>query len=383
MVHYQRIGLSLTQIMILNSISAISIVLLEVPTGVIADLISRKVSLALGSACWTIQLLILIFASNFWMLSIAQFFMALGITFKSGAAYALLYDSLLSEGCEDQVTQISGKAGAMLFYGHAGGSIIAGFTYTINPQLPFIISCINTTTATIIALYFDEMRKSPSESASLGGYFKHAYKSIRVFTSDRILGAIALYAVMFYVIYKTAFYFYQPYFSSINIPVHYFGILFAVFNVIAGLGSQNIKLFSRYDSSKNLSILTSIMSFSFIGIALTKQFFGVLFMFPQQLIRGVYIPIIMEQMNKRVESENRATVISVYSFAAGLAASIFYPISGLIGDNFGVSEVHILFIFIITFSSIFILKYMKMLIANEKSTTERDDTSLKKIHKIN
>ena len=62
-------GLSYTQIMALQSIFSIAIVVFEMPTGAVADMISRKHSLCLSGLCIGVSLLLFILFSSFHIFS--------------------------------------------------------------------------------------------------------------------------------------------------------------------------------------------------------------------------------------------------------------------------------------------------------------------------
>ena len=133
-------GLSFTEIMVLQSISAVAVVLFEVPTGAVADKIGRKESILLGALLWAISLGFYVVGKSFPMFILAEVIFSLGATFKSGADNALIYDSLKVMGREKEFQSIEGKARSFALYAQAVGSIIAGFVYEVNTNLPFIIS---------------------------------------------------------------------------------------------------------------------------------------------------------------------------------------------------------------------------------------------------
>lgn len=69
-------GLSYSEIMILQSVAAISVVLFEVPTGTIADKISRKLSIFLGAVCMGIALTVYVLADSFYASPLPKPFLA-------------------------------------------------------------------------------------------------------------------------------------------------------------------------------------------------------------------------------------------------------------------------------------------------------------------
>jgi MFS family permease len=78
---WQENGLSLTQIMILQALFAMSIVIFEVPTGVVADKQGRKRSMIYGSLFLILGALIYSLGHNFFQFFIAEFTWGIGACF--------------------------------------------------------------------------------------------------------------------------------------------------------------------------------------------------------------------------------------------------------------------------------------------------------------
>src|SRR3989338_4703458 len=91
---WQENGLSLTQIMILQSIFSLAKVVLEVPTGYLADLYGRKNILLLFAISLIVALSIYSIGASFTAFLIAELFWALALSFYSGTSSAFVYDTL-------------------------------------------------------------------------------------------------------------------------------------------------------------------------------------------------------------------------------------------------------------------------------------------------
>lgn len=331
-------GLSFAEIMLLNSIFSVAVFLLEVPTGMLADKISRKYSLFIGSLCWTIQLIIYMYGNSFFAFLAGQLFCALGVTFKSGAGTALLYDSLKTMKRENEVQKYEGLAYSILLYSQAIGSIAAGFLFKININLPLIISAINTTISAIIALRFEEPPiedKKEKES-----YFTHIKDSSSYILKHGKVKAIIVYGAVFNIFYRVGFFFFQPYFEAVNLDVVYFGFFFALFNVVAGISSQKAHNIMKLTKGKTLTFLSLLLITSFGIMTVTTVWIGAFAILLQQIARGLYAPITSKYINKHIPSNKRATIMSLYSLIASLAAAAFYPIFGWVMDNSNVFFTH-------------------------------------------
>ena len=87
-------NLTMTEVLILQSFFTILIFLLEVPSGVIADLFGLKRTLIISELCIIIGFILYGLFSTFATFMIAEFFVALGWALYSGADSAFIYDTL-------------------------------------------------------------------------------------------------------------------------------------------------------------------------------------------------------------------------------------------------------------------------------------------------
>ena len=87
-------GFNQTMVMALMSVYNISIMIGEIPTGVVADKISRKLSVIVGCLLQGIAMMCMIPISNFVVLAIIEAVFGIGLTFQSGAMSAMIYDYL-------------------------------------------------------------------------------------------------------------------------------------------------------------------------------------------------------------------------------------------------------------------------------------------------
>ncbi len=91
---WQDNGLSLLEVMILQSIFSIATVLLEFPSGVLADRYGKRKVLITASLMSFVGLALYCVADDFYSFLAAERLLALWIALMSGADSALLYDSL-------------------------------------------------------------------------------------------------------------------------------------------------------------------------------------------------------------------------------------------------------------------------------------------------
>lgn len=340
-------GLTFTEIFLLNSVAAITTVIFEVPTGLVSDLLSRKLSLLLGSIFCFISLIVYIVGPSFIYMIIGEFIFAIGITFRSGTEQAILYDSLISSGQENRYTEIEGIARSYTFYAQALGSLVAGFIYEINIYFPFIISAVFMIIAGIITLFFEEpMTNKKSEKKSYTHQIKSSFNY--VIKHKKVFGVI-VFSIVFMYFYRVGFNYFQPYMVAVHIPVRYFGLIFFFFNIIAAFASKHSYTFIKRTRPRSLLSLSLLIALSFIGLSLVKIPLGLAFIFMQQLARGLRVPVFQKYINKNIPSDKRATIISIQSFLSAIVIAIFGPLAGLLLDKTNIFTSHLLMGFCMIF----------------------------------
>lgn len=351
-------GLSFTEIMLLQSISAVAVVLFEVPTGAVADKIGRKESLLLGAFLWAVSLGIYVIGTSFPMFMLAEVIFSLGATFKSGADNALIYDSLKIMGREKEFQSIEGKARSFALYAQAVGSIIAGFVYEVNTNLPFIISVFFMLLTIIIALRF----KEPPIEGKVGkygiNYLEQIKESGKFIISHEKIKAIIIFTMMFFIFYRTAFFYYQPYMESVKIPVRYFGVLFFIFNITAAFASKRSHWIMEKTKPKTLTFMAILMIISFALMGTVKVWFGVFAILFQQIARGIYRPVTTKYLNKHIPSDKRATVLSFQSLACNLSVAIAFPLMGILKDHENIFTTHKVLGIAMIVLAVFTIRYM-------------------------
>jgi MFS family permease len=87
-LYLQSKGLTMTQILTLQSIFAFGMVMMEVPTGAFADRYGKRISLVLGSFFFSLGLTIYGMSSHFLQFIMGELCTAIGAAFISGSAPA-------------------------------------------------------------------------------------------------------------------------------------------------------------------------------------------------------------------------------------------------------------------------------------------------------
>lgn len=359
-IFYLAKGLNYTQIMLLTSIASVTTIIFEVPTGVVADRFSRKLSIILGCIFCGLGLSVIIVGQTFFFLALAEIIFSIGLCFRSGTEQALLYDSLKNNNKIDLYPRIEGKAKSFTYIAQAIGSIVASFFYTLNIHLPFIISIGFMMIAGVIATFFIE----PEQKNSI---IKVSYKiqlkeSFNFIATHKKIRGVILFSLVFTYFYRVGFNYFQPYMNEVGIPVIYFGVIFFIFNIVAALSSRMTPYFLKLTRPKSLMMLSLLIIVSFLLCGFIRHPIGIIAILLQQVARGLKYPVFQKYLNKHLPSNKRSTILSMQNLLNSLVISIFAPFAGYLLDNIDIYNSHIILAIIMLVFVIFTHQYMKYLI---------------------
>ena len=131
---FQSRGLSLGQVSLLLAIWSVPVVLLELPTGILADHWSRKNMIVAGSICKAACYVFWFFSDGFLLYAVGFIFWGISEALCSGSEEALLYDSLKRRREEDRFDRVYGTGNFCSGLGvalscFAGGALTEAITF--------------------------------------------------------------------------------------------------------------------------------------------------------------------------------------------------------------------------------------------------------------
>ena len=137
-----QIGLSLTEIMWLQAIFGLASVLLEFPSGYVADRVGYRTSLLTGMSLWTVGWVLYATGETFAGIALAETVLGAGHAFVSGADAALLFSSLGAAGEIGTYRRWEGRVRAAGQACEAASAAAGGWLYSIEPALRAICEAL-------------------------------------------------------------------------------------------------------------------------------------------------------------------------------------------------------------------------------------------------
>ncbi|NJJ41710.1 MFS transporter [Paenibacillus apii] len=340
-LYWEERGMSIQLVVYTEMIFAVTVVLLELPTGIIADRWSRKRMLVLASLLGCFEFLILLYADSFRHFALAVFLAAVGRTAGSGAENALLYDSLKAAGREESFEQALGRLNAVdiasTMLAAMCGSVLAGrFGYGLNYWISLASS--------IAALFFTFMLVEPAASGEAErekGMPASASiaDSVRFFRSNRGVLMVMLSGMVTGASLNFIDEFWQLYLDRVGIPPAAFGLFSASIFLLRLPGNiLAYKLKSRLGSRLLLTAVTAVLAAGFLYLSMARNASGLAAILLICLAGGLIEPLAAGYLHHRIGSSMRATLDSFQSLglnAALIAAGLGFGYFSSRWDVFG------------------------------------------------
>jgi len=185
-------NISIQEIATLVAIWSGLTILLEVPTGALADRWSRKYTLVLSGLFYSLCYVTWIFSYSFWLFALGFLFRTLGGTLESGTLQAYTYDFLKRHGKEDDFEKIWGRCITLRVIGTAIAVALGGFLSEISYTLVLIFSALSPLVVTIIAFLLPEVKSTNEETGK--SYFSYFRGGLKQAFSNKVILKIMLYS---------------------------------------------------------------------------------------------------------------------------------------------------------------------------------------------
>jgi len=332
-------GLNMKEIMLLQSIMAVSIVVMEIPSGYLSDLFGRKWAIAWGVTFGFLGMLIMGFASDFWSFALTEICLGVGASFVSGADSALLYDSLLSDKKQDQFIQYQGRLTSIGSLSEALAGILGGLLAAWWIRSPVFLHSFILFLSFFLALSLKEPERVKMKANETTQNFIKVFQFIRQHAQIKWW---LLYTAIVGTATLTTAWIIQPYLLSIDIDLKYFGFWWTALNLMVALGAYfSNTIHQRIPVKWLVSVMLLLILLSMVLAGWIMAIYGIAFFFLINFIRGVKEPILKDYINRYTASEMRATVLSINSFLIRGIFAVFGPFVGWMLDiyNFKVAMI--------------------------------------------
>ncbi len=345
-LYFSQLGLSFFQISLLLLMYPISALIFEIPTGAVADLFGRKISVFLSYALSGLAFIgVLLSGTNFPLLLFFYFLAGISFTLESGALEAWFVDTVNHKKESEHLHYFLGRWGSLSSIGFVVGPLLGSILVIGGVDKPFWATAITMLLLSFFVLLFgreDYFQQKPPKT--IKAFQETLTTSKRGFTYliKHPIILILTFGMGLLTLANTIYYnAYQPHVVQMGLLPSYLGIALSVAGFIS-IFSLNFsdKIKTMVGGSKKLLIISTLLfGFIILGVGLIK-YLPLLFMSLVGVtalweFAGHTSPAYREIFNKFAPSDIRATVISANSFNMKIGEIFDLLIFGFVSDYFG------------------------------------------------
>lgn len=333
---YQRqtIGLDMQEILLIQGIFGLSMVVLEFPSGYIADRIGYRRTLLIASAVAFAGWCLYLVADSFTGLLLAEIVLGISMALISGCDSALLYESLLEMGEEDSFTRWTGR---VRFAGQATegtAALVAGVLFTISPILPFLLQLPVWAANFVVCLGLREpARHVPPEPNHLRRMLAITRTALweRADLRSVIALTVTLGLTSFLLVWIVPLYAIEA-----GLPAAWIGPMWTVANYVVAITALASDRLDRRIGTANLTLLGLLLvAIGYTGLASVTAWWGFAFYFFLTAIRGLVAPALKHREQRLLPSGDRAGFLSLGSLLFRLSFFALGPAVGWWIDQAG------------------------------------------------
>lgn len=348
--HIEIVHLNPLQLILVGTTLELACFIFEIPTGIVADVYSRKLSIVIGGVLTGVGFILEGSISSFIFVLVAQIVWGLGSTFISGSLEAWIAEEEKNKDL-DEIYIKGAQAGQIgAFIGIVLSTVIANFSV----RLPIIVSgVLFIILALFLWLYMPENNFKPSAPGDLNTFKKMVYtfKSGLKFVKSKSIIMILLAVTLFYGLSSEGYdrlsnaHFLQdttlPKLGNLSSVTWFgiFGILGMILSfIVMHFMAKNLKNEDNRKNGKLLLCINILYISSMLIFALTRNFSLMLIAYlATNTFRIINEPIFSAWLNGDIDDNSRATVLSINGQMNSLGQILGGPIIGIIATNISVS----------------------------------------------
>ncbi len=360
-------GLTFLDIGLLVGFREISTLVLEIPSGALADVFGRRRSMILSFVSYIISFMLFAVAGAMPLLMVAMFFFAVGDAFRTGTHKAMIFEWLRQEDRLHERTRVYGFTRSWSKIGSAVSSLVAGALVMISGSfamvfwlsvVPYVLNLLNflgypktlegkTRKKADLATAVHLTRRAMSEAVCkprLRGLFLESMLLEGAFkvTKDYLQPVLQALALGLSFLWSSQFLGGRSSPDQRTAPV--IGLVFFVYFLLMGFSSRNShRLADRLGGEEALTRLMWVLNllvFALMGMALmgNQVWMVVLGFILLGMIQNTFRPAQISRLDRESLPEMGATILSIESQSKSLAAAAMAPLLGWTVDV-GVSGV--------------------------------------------
>lgn len=316
----------------------LTMVVAEIPTGVLADRYGRRLPLVLGPLTLAAGFATIALGRDMMAFTAGEVLLGLGHALLSGPPSALLYDSLAHFGAEARFLHVEGRLHGLRLLGTGTAFLLGGVLVKLSGIAAAITAtALLSVVAAAVATRLDEPPHTrPAKALPI---VTAAWREVR----QPAVRWLAAYFVLLFCLLRYSFHTYQPYLeeSGSEEPLLLGGLFFLLNLAAAPWSRWASTLVGRLGELGMLWWMPLTMSGALLLMAASPGPIGIALFFLHQAPFGVHWAVIQAMANRAVGAGSRTTVLSALSFGGRLVFTAVFPLLGWLQQEYGLRPTYV------------------------------------------
>lgn len=346
------LGFNIQTISLLFAFWAGTYVVFEIPTGVLADYFSRKLTIGIGLLLRGIGFGLWAIWPSVWGVAIGFALWAFSIACWSGAEEALLHDELSSIGKESLYPRLSGLKESIFLAGSVVGYFSASLMQSRGFAFLCVISGVSSVIAGVVYIFFSESPRLRHDT-----YLGTLGASVKTFLGSEKLIAFGVLLVVIYEIIGVLEEYQPRVFGLMGASLSTVAVLVAVTNILSAALLSRADKFSEIRMQSKVVLVCVLCCLYGFGLY-TSGIIGIIIVVVFNAGFIVLRMLFVQSITKHASSKEKATIGSIPGFIGGLAGVVLFSAVGFASSRYG--QQWTLGVYAVALGTIFVGYYYKV-----------------------
>jgi len=336
-IYLQSRGYSLAEIGLAESAFHLAPVLLEVPSGALADLIGRRWTLMISGLLTATGVALLWLAPSLPVVMLALFLSGASYSFASGSDQAYLYDALggVPEG-HARYTGIVGRLLGAAYVVGAAATWLGAALSEVSYGIPFALGIGAGLGGAWLAAGLVE---APRQRATAGVHRSirtHAAEARGVLARRPDVAMVLLLSGLFWTASTVAHLYLQAALTARGLSNSTIGLVAGISLLLNAAGAALLgRVARRGRFARQFAGVTAVAGLGLSGMAAEPILLAIGAYLVAQIAYGLAEPLLIAWFNRQIPSDQRATILSLESWIFSVVMIGVFPVAGTMAERLG------------------------------------------------
>jgi MFS family permease len=326
-------GLSIFEVFVANAAFTAAMALFEIPTGVVADTLGRRVSFLLSEATLAVGTLAYVGVAaihgGLLLFCLAGVILGLGYTFYSGAVEAWAVDALKATGYQKELDGLFARASIVSSVAMITGTILGGLLGQISLSLPYLARALLVLMAFGVGFRTMHDIGFTPRTMHLRGVVGEMRKVGRAGMTygwrKPAVRLLVLYSFFFFGFFSWAWYAWQPYFLDLfgRNAIWLSGVIASLFAMAGIVGNVVVARLVKRAKRRTTIMLgaAALSSVTMVATGVIQSFWITVPIFLLGAVAfGIMGPVRQTYLHNSIPTSERATLVSFDSLVGSLGS---------------------------------------------------------------